>query len=194
MNFLDIFLNSFYIPEKNLFKVGEIANWNVYGLFYCVFFGFLIVACILKFFLKKFRFQQYVFFVCCFFLFLTVGVQTIHRHKIFKEDYKKFHGKTLQEKISVRFENTYRFAQYCRTNLPGKHWGDPVTDMDIQKNMLTFFSIAYYLYPLDIRIGKEHSKDSLVIFLKEDPLKAVPAGFKAFEPFDSTSLLAVKEK
>jgi hypothetical protein len=125
--------------------------------------------------------------------FLLIGLQTLSHSFAFSQEYRLFVPKTTEERINLFFDNSYRFAQYCHLHLPGKHWGQVVTDLDITKpqEMITFFAVAYYLYPIDIRIDRHHPKDCLVIFSKKDPLVGIPDNYQVAGNFDEHSLLAI---
>ncbi|MFA5088835.1 MAG: hypothetical protein WC552_07360, partial [Candidatus Omnitrophota bacterium] len=54
-------------------------------------------------------------------------------------------------------------------------------------------ALAYYLYPIDIRVHREEVPDCVIVFEKENPLNSIPEGFKLLKQFDGFSLLAVRE-
>lgn len=187
---------SLSVPDKNVFQVKNILGLN--ALFY-VYLAFILAAG-LAYLLKSpgsskdrpmSRDFQPLYSVGLIFALLISGLQILAH----SEQYKLYRQKSLEEKIAIRFKNSYQFARYCQRNFPGKHWGIPITDMDTTQShgMLTFAAIAYYLYPIDIRIDKGHPKDCLIIFAKDDPLTQVADGYVAMPPFDKKSLIAIKQ-
>ncbi len=187
---------SLTVPDKNFFQVKNILGLN--ALFY-VYLTLTIaggLACLFKSLSQKKTRpgtwnSQILYNVGFAFVVLISGLQILAH----TEQYKLYGHKSLEEKIAIRFKNSYQFARYCQRNFPGKHWGIPVTDLDTAQNegMLTFAAVAYYLYPIDIRVDQDHTKDCLIIFAKDDPLSQVTDGYVAMPPFDKNSLIAIKQ-
>ena len=196
---LSEFTSNLYFPEKNLFKIKKIAGVNTYIYFYIGYAGSLVGTYLLNILItkKSSLYSRLSFLRTASVLFIVaLCLQIVSHFSYFKKEISTFHNAPIQKKIVTRFENSYNFAQYCKTYLSGKHYGEPITDSDIAstKGMLTFFGVAYYLYPIDIRIDRTRPKDCLVIFLKKKPLDIIPDNFAAMDKYDHSSLIAIKRK
>ncbi|MCA9402227.1 MAG: hypothetical protein KC897_00470 [Candidatus Omnitrophica bacterium] len=122
--------------------------------------------------------------------------QTVSQVRYFAEELSKFSGKSLDEKMAYNFAKSYGFARYCRELLPGRHHCGVISDIDKQpqKNLITYLAVRYYVYPLDIVTPTDPAdQDCQIVFLKQDPREAVPPGYAIKPPFDSRSLIAVRE-
>lgn len=196
---LGTFAQQFYLPQKNGIFVGTFLGHNVLLYFYGLF-GLLTLAALVVLFWERGRIERErlkaLILVAAVITFLSLGIfQGVHHVKTFAGEFKKFHGTTQEQRIASYFKNSYAYARYCQKHVPGKHWGRVVTGTNIKEAeaMLTFFAVAYYLYPIDIRIDVQHPPDCLVIFLKKNPLESVPADYRAFEPYDERSLIAIRK-
>lgn len=136
-------------------------------------------------------------------LFLSVlSLQFVKITKIFQGEYKAFHGlQEEQKKFSLYKQyhplmgHSYQFAQNCTKHLPGQHYGQLISPLDVRRDRdLTFYTIlAYYLYPIDIKVDKKHPRDCFIVFLEKNPRLKLPEGAKVIFTYNQSSLLAIKE-
>jgi len=188
-------------PNKNTIEVQTGSGINTLAVYYwALLFSavgtFLIKAAsrksifIWEFFLHRFKIQTMLI------LTALVVSQTTGHVQYFRDEIGKYYHKSIQQKIGYNFDKSYAFAQYCKRNLPGKHFCQPITGMDLdpQKNLLTYLAVRYYLYPLDIVTNPDYSQaDCKIIFLDNNPKAHVSPPFRECPAFDAQSLIAIKE-
>ncbi len=87
-------------------------------------------------------------------------------------------------------------AEFCKQLLPGPHKADFVTDMDMDHgpNMLLHRSLAFHLYPIDIRDVRQQRSDSWIAFNKANARAHIPEGFELLGALNDENVIAVRMK
>lgn len=126
---------------------------------------------------------------------LSLGVQTIYHVREFTKEADLVRDKTLHGRTMLSSKFSYPFSLYCKKYLPGKHSCALVTDQDLsdEKMMGNLVNLRYYLYPIDIFFNRQEPKDCIIVYGADEPLKHVPAGYKALPVFHDHHVLAIKE-
>lgn len=193
---LTIISDLLYIPEKNLFLLPLINEIPLLIYFYATVSICVIHALILNHFVWRIMTPgRLISLLCTGFLILWIGLQTIGHIQSFATERKSFQGKSIAEKISVSFDKSYHFAQYCHSYLSGKHIANVYTELDSNHpaSFLTKFAVAYYAYPIDTRIAKTGPISAQLIFAHKNPLTQVKEDFHAMPLFDDRSLIAIRK-
>ena len=145
--------------------------------------------------LKMGLLKRDIFRVILAFYFLMIGFQTIGQGIYFKDMRKRYKGKTYHEKKVETFGKIYIYSLNSRRLLPGRHQGKLITDMDISRDpgMINHRSLAYLLYPIDIRRVRGDGEDCLVVFNKKDAMASVSEEYEIIQTFGPYDLLARKK-
>ena len=197
------FTSSFYMPHVNSFTTNISIEINSYRLLYLIFLLTCPTVALTKRLLTKktvaraFIDRQSLYGTCLALLIITILFQTKSQIVWRIRENKILSGKTIEEKISTYHAKPFHFARFCQQSLPGKHFCQLSTDMDLKNNAVDLFHYlawTYYLYPIDVRLDKERPKDCLILFNKKDAAKSIPKGFTVIGVFDSSNAVAIKEQ
>jgi hypothetical protein len=124
-------------------------------------------------------------------------LQTSQQMLLFKYMVHKDRGRTREELIEYIFEDTYRFAKYCKSILPGYHTADFFSDLnqDPPRDAMTAQRrLAYFLYPqIDVRVSRQQPRDCLVLFYVKDAQKYVPPDYEIIGSYKKICHLAVRK-
>ncbi|MCA9394801.1 MAG: hypothetical protein KC900_11385 [Candidatus Omnitrophica bacterium] len=196
----DIF-GTVFAPDKNSGALETISGANfLLPYYFMLLFALLGVAGVtlsgkVSAFNRQ-RLRSHMVIQTVLVLCVLLLSQTLSQARYFAEELTKFTGKSLDEKMAYNFAKSYGFARYCREHLPGRHYCGVISDIDKQpqKNLITYLAVRYYVYPLDIVTPTDPSEQECqIVFLKQHPREAVPPGYVIKPPFDSRSLIAVRE-
>ncbi|MBU2541564.1 MAG: hypothetical protein KJ593_06655 [Candidatus Omnitrophica bacterium] len=127
----------------------------------------------------------------------TISVQSIHNINNFLSKDIRFRSMSSFEKRYFLFGSVYAFAMQCRRYLPGMHVAEFDTDLKLDRDpgMTTQRRLAYFLYPIDIRVHPPHKAVDVHVFYQKDNAGAfVPEGEIIRYKLDEESLLSSRVK
>ncbi len=128
-------------------------------------------------------------------LFILTFFQVKFQLRQFAFEYQHFKGEDVQNKYAQIYKQTYGFSRYCHQHISGYARARLLSDLYLEKGLGLFWKteLAYFLYPIDILKPDISDPDVLIMFMKDEPFKALPPGFHWFSPYDHKSLMAVRQ-
>ena len=189
---LEEFIQGFFIPQANAFRLGKFLGMSVYDYLYITF---LIVSTLAILSGKKKSFQAVFFKTGIIIFVLAVFLQTIGQSQIFRMEFETLHNKSLSERNAILLDDKYLFIKQCRDSFPGYHRAQLITDMDITKEpgMYNHRAISYHLYPVDIRFRKDAPVEAIVAFRKNHARESIPDNFRVLIFWDDNNIFAVRK-
>jgi len=192
-------IEGLYVADKNMF-----STWLINGIVINLYFYFICTFIIICFLLLNLyysirnktkpislvQFNQIlgITLFCIFMAFQMAG-----QGRTWLQVFNNIKHFNIEEVIQFNVPKTYGYALHVKNQLHGKHTCKPITNKEIyNKHFRTFINLAYYLYPINIRIDVQEPIDCLTIFVKDNPLESVPDGFKPLKSYDDLSLLAIR--
>lgn len=195
-----------YFPQYNLCYVGVLGGMFVYiHVFFMIALGAVSIHLWRHFSGATMRLSPAVY-TACVLLSLLLVIQSGNFFRLFLIETTLFSEKSSPEKKALLFNDIYTFAEFCRKNLPGKHAGYLLTDMDLTSTagFQEHFTLMYHLYPIRIQYNPRQKtetgvvdfstrKDCLILFRKTNAQEHVPAGYRILAQLNDNNLIAVKE-
>lgn len=129
-------------------------------------------------------------------LFFLLMIQTISISKAWKKNIQRFSKKTEIEQFhGTKLQQSLIMADFCNKLTSGPHKAIFETDLDTTRDpgMMLHRSLAYYLYPIDIRGIHQGNPDLWIAFNKNEAIKYVPDGYKILGILDNRNMIAIKE-
>ena len=183
-----------YAPNHNYCGIGGFGGFSILAYFYLAFLiTIAIITCVI-FKTRRHLLKKSIFITLAVFCVMYVGVQTTQQVMYLKNKViKNYWGKTFPQRLSaVIGERLFEFIKFCRTTLPGKHYAELITDMNLNATIEPYV-LSYYLYPqIDIDVDRSQIKDCIIIFNKPDAKDVVPNGYTIKAVFDNNNLIAVR--
>lgn len=127
-------------------------------------------------------------------LLITMVLQTIGQTYYFTHEFQWIDGKKIADRYPGALKEIVDFAGFCKKKWPGKHSCQLITDLDMSRDPGMFFhrTLAYHLYPIDIRDIRRSPADCAIVFIAENPLSRVPKGYDVIGSWGKKNLLAIK--
>lgn len=200
-------LNLFPFRNENIFIVGGIRGRSLFLYAYAI----AILSAVIILFSKDFFKEPVqgrkrdkavivpsvsVFFASGVAVFCLIsGLQLAYQINYFKSEMGAYSGKTEDEKNALKFDATFKFARFCKDKLPGKHSAAYISDYSVDEptGLMLRYRVAYFIYPINIRIPADDPVDAYVVFQKKDPELTVPAEYSKRFLFSPADLIAIKE-
>lgn len=181
-----------YQPHYNLFPN------NVYFYIYLTMFIAIITIYILK--ISVWRKRQTLSLplllsgVLAGTLLITMALQTIGQTYYFIHEFQWIDGKKIADRYPRGLKEIVDFAGFCKQKLPGKHSCQLITDLDMSRDPGMFFhrTLAYHLYPINIRGIHSIPSDCIIVFVAANALSRIPKGYSVIGKWRSENLLAIK--
>ena len=186
------FINGFFIPHANAFRLETFLGLNVYAYLYITF---LIAVGVTLLWRKKEDPAKTLFKIGMIIFILALFFQTISQSQYFEGEFKTFHNKSVLERNTILSGDSYLFVQRCRDSLQGYHRAELITDMDMTRPAKLYWqrAISYHLYPIDIRFREDTPIDAIVAFRKNNAQESIPHNFRILVAWDENNILAVRE-
>ena len=205
----DFFLkttHALYVPHYNTCRVGKIGNLSFYRfLYYLILFAYLILEFARRI-LKKYGQSHFPSnrIVLLTVLSSLLLMQAVSHGRYFFYEYLFYEDQTTSQKYTKIYLNLFRFPNFCKEILPGKHAAELRTDLDIREDDIFYYHIvlSYFLYPIDMkpnmrqkdyRLDNPEPADCLLVFWKSNPMNIIPPDFKVKGVYNPVSLVAVKK-
>lgn len=127
-------------------------------------------------------------------LLITMALQTTGQTYYFIREFRRIDGKKTADRYPGALREIVDFAGFCKQKLPGKHSCQLITDLDMSRDPGMFFhrTLAYHLYPIDIRDIRRSPADCAIVFIAQNPQSRVPKDYDVIESWGEKSLLAIK--
>ena len=192
-------LTTFYIPHHNVCIVGKYANINSYFYIYAILILSVMSIYLLRLIRPSLRnglkSEPVLLKTTLLIVILTIGLQTLNQVNYFVSEIRTFSGKPLEQRYGFLLQVPFLYAQEAHEHLPSRHYSELITDLDMTKDpgMLIHRALAYFLYPIDIRVDLESPKDCLIVFHKKDAIKSVPEDYEILARVGEKYLLAKKK-
>lgn len=194
-------ITSLYNPSNNVCIIKDIAGVHSYFYIYitmiCSIASIYLLKLISPLIKRKLKSKSVIIPVTSIAIILTISLQTISHVDYFAEEIHFYSNKTLEEKYMdiYPFVSPFQYADNTNKYLTGKHHAQLITDLDMTKDpgMLIYRALAYFLYPIDIRVDLESPKDCLIVFHKKDAIKSVPEDYEILARVGEKYLLAKKK-
>ncbi len=125
---------------------------------------------------------------------IIITLQTIGQTYYFTHEFQWINGGKTTDRYPRALKEIVDFAGFCKQKLPGKHSCQLITDLDISHDPGMFFhrTLAYHLYPIDIRDIHRSPADCAIVFIAQDPRSRVPEGYDVVGSWGEKGLLAIK--
>lgn len=183
---------SFYQPHHNSF-----SNNNYFYIYQIVLLSIIAVYILKK---SIWRRQQALNLpsllsgVLTGTLLIIMALQTIGQTHYFIREFRRINGKKTADRYPGALKKIVDFAGFCKQKLPGKHSCQLITDLDMSRDPGMFFhrTLAYHLYPIDIRDIRRSPADCAIVFIAQNPQSRVPKDYNVIESWGKKSLLAIK--
>jgi len=144
--------------------------------------------------LVSFR-SNLIFSALSVFTFLLI-VQTISITKVWINNFERYSKTSEIDKFhDTNLEQSLKMAGFCNGIVSGSHKAIFETDLDINNDpgMIIHRSLAYYLYPIDIRGIHRGEPDLWIAFNKNEAIKHIPDGYKVLGILNNQNIIAIKE-
>ncbi len=128
-------------------------------------------------------------------LLITMALQTIGQTYYFIHKFQSVGGKKAVDRYPGALKGTVDFAGFCKQRLPGSHNCELISDLDTYRDpgMFLHRTLAYHLYPIDIRDIRSAPSDCVIVFATADALSRVPKGYGVVGTWGPENLLAIKD-
>lgn len=196
-------LKSFYRPGYNLIPAGYLYEINIMTLIYLVIVLTILNLYLINFLIFKFNKKskplknsfEDIKKIIIISLIVIIFLQTINQINYSIKEFNTFKNLPFHSHRPQFFTDAAQIAQLYKKNLPGKHNAYFKTDLNMSADpgMLFHRALAYYLYPIDIRNTRNDSKDSLIVFQKNDPMSELTDDWQLLAIIDDKSLVAIRK-
>ncbi len=179
---------SFYQPHHNSF-----LNNNYFYIYQIVLLSVIAVYILKKSGWRK-NLPSMLSGVLTGTLLITMALQTTGQTYYFIREFRRIDGKKTADRYPGALKKIVDFAGFCKQKLPGKHSCQLITDLDMSRDPGMFFhrTLAYHLYPIDIRDIRRSPADCAIVFIAQNPQSRVPKDYDVIESWGEKSLLAIK--
>jgi len=202
-NLLNYLFRTSYRPHHNIIFYGSIKGILLVHYIYCIFAINFIVLWILdrimyirhRFESEKTSINTLVHLSACFCACLLLLIQLCSVMRTWSYEMRSFSNKTEGAKIGMTtIGKPFRIASFYKSQIQGPLNTAFTTDLDLSKDpgMLMHRSLAFYLYPIDIRQIRNGKTDSWIAFEKENAAQFVPEGYTIAVQYDPKNLIAVR--
>jgi hypothetical protein len=125
---------------------------------------------------------------------IIVALQTIGQTYYFIREFQWINGKKTADRYPGALKEIVNFAEFCKQKLPGKYSCQLITDFDMSRDPGMFFhrTLAYHLYPIDIRDIRRSPANCAIVFIAQNPRSRVPKSYDVIGSWGEKSLLAIK--
>lgn len=201
---IDFLIKTSYREHQNIMLYGE---FNHIPLPIFIYLAVLISSIILlllnrilhankpeNYSLDSFR-SCFLFSALVAFTFL-ISIQTISITNAWIRYLERFSQKTEIEKFSgAETQKSLIMAEFCKNLVSGRHKAIFTTDLDITQDpgMILHRSLAFYLYPIDIRGIHQDEPDLWIAFDKREAVKYLPEGYTVIGILNDRNLIAKKK-
>ncbi|MBF0216183.1 MAG: hypothetical protein HQL30_04215 [Candidatus Omnitrophica bacterium] len=175
----NIILGLYPLTSANIVTVSGVNGINIMVFFYAVFPVSVLISFLISLAARSAIRNlnapglKATMTICAISLFFSVlSVQTAQRVHQVSGEIRTFSGKTPEEKKTLLFGATYRFAELCLARLEGKHKALLITDLRPDISSLdhnTRANLSYHLFPIDIRNILSMENDCMLIFSRTKP-------------------------
>jgi len=128
-------------------------------------------------------------------LLITMTLQTIGQTYYFIREFQSIGGKRTVDRYPGALKEIVDFAGFCKQRLPGIHSCELISDLDMSRDpgMFLHRTLAYHLYPIDIRDIRSVPSDCVIVFAAANALSRVPEGYGVVGIWGPKNLLAIKD-
>lgn len=130
-------------------------------------------------------------------VFLSAGWEGISRARFFLKVDLPLFGESCAAQYKNEYPDAYQYAEAVKAHLPERYAeAQLISDIDFSDGpgMRIHRSLAYFLYPINIRFHlSERYPEVLLFFRKDNALSHVPPGYRVAAIFGPANLVAVRQ-
>lgn len=189
---------NFYRPHYNSFFIGKVGAIEGYFYIYLILILSITTIYMLKMTVwrthEMLNLRSLLYGVMGAALLVTVSLQTIGQTYYFVRESQWYSKKAPANRYPGALKEIVEFAGFCKEKLPGNHSCQFISDLNLSNDPGMFFhrTLAYHLYPIDIRDIRRDPIDCAIVFVAANPRTRVPEGYDIIGIWGPESLLAIK--
>lgn len=185
----------YYSPHYNYFSAQVSENSNINFLFYMLIGCSLMSLYLIRLYLNM-KSSLIVPVVITTVLCLSVSLQTLGHYNHFFLEIRQYSNKGSFERYHLLHQIFSSISHRTQEFLPGKRNAQFISDLKLAENknidLAVHRSLAYFLYPIDIRRVRNKPYDSLIVFKLYSPIKNIPPDYIELERIGKNYLVGEK--